>query len=47
MSDLKKTYDGSEMDEVESPVLKMSSLFILITIIGFLYAYLWVVLLMP
>ncbi|MFC2948125.1 hypothetical protein [Virgibacillus sediminis] len=47
MGDLKKTYDGSEMDEVESSILKMSSLFILMTIMGFLYAYLWVVLLMP
>lgn len=40
-----KKYDGSEMDEVKSPPFKMISLYILLTVIGFLYAYSWSLLL--
>ncbi len=38
-------YDGSEMDEISSPPLKMIGRAIVLTIFGFLYAYLWALLL--
>lgn len=41
----KGMYDGSEMDEVSSPPLKMVGVFLLITVIGFCYAFLWELLL--
>jgi len=44
---VEKKYDGSEMDEINSPPFKMIGLFLLIAAIGFLYAILWGVLLKP
>lgn len=41
----KVLYDGSEMDEVSSPPLKMIGTFLFITVIGFGYAFLWELLL--
>lgn len=38
-------YDGSEMDEVKSPPLKMIGLYLLLTVVGILYAYSWSLLL--
>ncbi|WP_339226958.1 hypothetical protein NSQ77_15530 [Oceanobacillus sp. FSL K6-2867] len=40
-----KQYDGSEMDEVKSPPFKMIGAFLLLTVIGVLYAYSWSLLL--
>ena len=34
-------YDGSEMDDIKSPPFKMFGVFIIISIIGVLYTYLW------
>lgn len=36
-----KQYDGSEMDEIKSPPLKMIGAFFIITVIGFLYTFTW------
>mgnify|MGYP001274312434 CR=1 FL=1 len=40
-------YDGSEMDEVISPPLRMIGLFIGLTAIAFVYVFVWSVLLRP
>jgi hypothetical protein len=42
-----KRYDGSEMDEIDSPPLKMILLALVLTVIGFLYAGLWSLILSP
>lgn len=40
MEELDKQYDGSEMDEIESPPLKMVGVGIFLTFIGVLYVVL-------
>lgn len=37
----KKKYDGSEMDEIKSPPIKMILALLLITSVGFLYTFTW------
>lgn len=47
MAENKEKYDGSEMDEIESPPLKMIGLAIVLTIVAFAYAFIWAFLLTP